>query len=62
MSQAFCSRPDLIALEQQYESEKRFRRVEHDLFAPPLALWACSAELLYTPDQQAAGNVAGRSA
>jgi len=37
VSQAFRSRPDLIALGQQYESEKRFRRAEHDLFRPSIS-------------------------
>lgn len=37
---AFRSRPDLIALQDQYEAEERFRRAEHDLIRPSVSALA----------------------
>jgi outer membrane protein len=37
VQQAFRSRPDLVALDDQFQSEKRFARAEHDLNRPTIS-------------------------
>ena len=38
--QAFHSRPDLVALQDQWQAQERFRRAEHDLFRPSVSALA----------------------
>lgn len=40
VDQAFRSRPDLIALQDQYDAQERFRRAEHDLWRPSVSALA----------------------
>ncbi len=40
IDQAFRSRPDLVALSDQWQAEERFRRAEHDLSRPSISALA----------------------
>lgn len=51
LAMAFRSRPDLAAVEDQWQSAQRFRRAEHDLYRRTLSALAAVGEVPLRADQ-----------